>query len=79
MQTHCVRTLQNIQYINVKDCDKYADLMYGFAIGGADDFGMVMEGRGFSYMGSHDINYNRKSVSVGLIGEFDSMIPGESF
>lgn len=53
--------------------------MYGFVIGGADDFAMVMEGRGFSYMGSHDINYNRKSVSVGLIGEFDSMIPGESF
>lgn len=50
--------------------------MYGFIVGGAGNFAMVMEGRGFSYLGSHNIKYNRWSISVGLIGEFNSMEPG---
>ena len=53
------------------------DIRYAFIIGGNENFSIVMEGRGFTYWGSHYRGYNQYSVSVGLIGEFYLMEPGE--
>lgn len=68
--------LQKLQYDVVDPCSD-EDIRYAFIIGGNDNFAMVMEGRGFTNMGSHYPSYNRWSISIGLIGEFHLMVPGE--
>lgn len=74
LQANCTQTLVDIQS-NI--CATVKDVNYAFIIGGAGDFAMVMEGRGFSYVGDHYTAYNSLSISIALIGEFKTMIPGD--
>lgn len=47
---------------------------YNFMIGGD---GGVYEGRGWDYVGAHTVPYNRISIGIAFIGDFDHMEPTE--
>lgn len=78
MKENCTKTLQNIQTFSQNNCDK-SDAPWGFCIGGSGEFSMVMEIRGFSYMGAHALKFNRYSIGIALVGEFNQLHPSKKF
>jgi peptidoglycan recognition protein LE len=65
--------VQSIQNNHMDDPHKkWGDIGYNFMIGGD---GGIYECRGWSTVGAHTFGYNRKSIGIGLIGNFQENIP----
>lgn len=67
-ETECKRLIKNIQSDH-KGRRKFSDIGYNFIIAGD---GNIYEGRGFGLQGSHAPNYNRNSIGIVFIGNFES-------
>lgn len=50
----------------------FSDIGYNFIVAGD---GKVYEGRGFGLQGSHAPNYNRRSIGIVFLGNFESSAP----
>ncbi|XP_033158543.1 peptidoglycan-recognition protein SB1 [Drosophila mauritiana] len=67
----CKRMIKNIQSDH-KGRRNFSDIGYNFIVAGD---GKVYEGRGFGLQGSHAPNYNRKSIGIVFIGNFERSAP----
>ncbi|XP_039229756.1 peptidoglycan-recognition protein SB1 [Drosophila yakuba] len=67
----CKRMIKNIQSDH-KGRRSFSDIGYNFIVAGD---GKVYEGRGFGLQGSHAPNYNRKSIGIVFIGNFERNAP----
>nr|QCS60953.1 peptidoglycan recognition protein 1S [Plutella xylostella] len=67
----CVELVQNIQ-TNHMDVLKFWDIGPNFLIGGN---GKVYEGPGWLHVGAHTYGYNRKSIGISFIGNFNAKTP----
>ncbi|ALC43425.1 PGRP-LB [Drosophila busckii] len=67
----CQRMIKAIQSDH-KGRRSFSDIGYNFIIAGD---GKVYEGRGFGLQGSHAPNYNRNSIGIVFIGNFESSAP----
>ncbi|XP_071095144.1 peptidoglycan recognition protein 4-like [Haliotis cracherodii] len=70
----CVRLMQCYQNFHV-DGRGWSDIGYNFAIG---DDGNVYEGRGWGAVGAHTYGYNRISVGIAFIGNFNDREPSQA-
>ena len=71
-ESACQRLIKNIQSDH-KGRRNFSDIGYNFIIGGD---GNIYEGRGWGYQGSHAPNYNRNSIGIVFLGNFESMSLG---
>nr|ATL64823.1 peptidoglycan recognition protein SA [Bombus impetuosus]ATL64827.1 peptidoglycan recognition protein SA [Bombus picipes] len=62
----CIAQAENIRSYHM-DSNGWDDIGYSFLIGGD---GNIYEGRGWNREGAHTIGYNKKSVAIGFIGNF---------
>ncbi|XP_001352829.2 peptidoglycan-recognition protein SB1 [Drosophila pseudoobscura] len=67
----CQRMIKAIQ-TDHKGRRSFSDIGYNFIVAGD---GKVYEGRGFGLQGSHAPNYNRNSIGIVFIGNFESTKP----
>ncbi|XP_023180088.1 peptidoglycan-recognition protein SB1 [Drosophila hydei] len=67
----CQRMIKAIQSDH-KGRRKFSDIGYNFIVAGD---GKVYEGRGFGLQGSHAPSYNRKSIGIVFIGNFENSAP----
>ncbi|KAG7307908.1 hypothetical protein JYU34_006523 [Plutella xylostella] len=67
----CQEYVQWIQIYHMQSLN-YWDIGPNFLIGGN---GKVYEGPGWLHMGAHTHGYNRKSVGISFIGNFNDIIP----
>ncbi|XP_036336905.1 peptidoglycan-recognition protein SB1-like [Rhagoletis pomonella] len=70
----CQRLIKNIQSDH-KGRRKFSDIGYNFIIAGD---GNSYEGRGFGLQGSHAPNYNRNSIGIVFIGNFENTTPSQT-
>ncbi|XP_076305212.1 peptidoglycan-recognition protein SC2-like [Tachypleus tridentatus] len=57
------------------DTNKWSDIGYSFLIGGD---GRAYEGRGWTKVGAHSPNYNRKSIGISVMGNFENDTPSST-
>ena len=67
--SQCQTMIKNIQKDH-KGRRNFSDIGYNFIVAGD---GKVYEGRGFGKQGSHAPGYNRNSIGIVFIGNFESM------
>ncbi|XP_048454664.1 peptidoglycan recognition protein 5 [Rhincodon typus] len=67
----CKRQLRNIQYYHMQE-KKWCDIGYNFIIG---EDGNIYEGRGWTKVGAHTLNYNRVSLGISIMGNFMRVTP----
>ncbi|GLV46121.1 Peptidoglycan recognition protein SC2 [Carabus blaptoides fortunei] len=65
----CARELRNIQSYHMSWEKNFTDIGYNFLI---DHNGNVYEGRGWGISGEHAPRYNRRSVGISIIGNYQS-------
>lgn len=53
----------------------WSQVGYNFLVGGD---GRVYEGRGWDYVGAHTFKYNRISICIAFIGNFDRNMPTQA-
>ncbi|XP_014609326.1 PREDICTED: peptidoglycan-recognition protein 2-like [Polistes canadensis] len=66
-QSECSRRVQSIQSYHM-DTLGWHDIGYNFLIGGD---GNVYEGAGWTKEGAHTLGYNKNSLGIGFIGNFE--------
>ncbi|XP_068142137.1 peptidoglycan-recognition protein SB1 [Drosophila tropicalis] len=69
----CKRMIKAIQ-TDHKGRRNFSDIGYNFIVAGD---GKVYEGRGFGLAGSHAPNYNRNSIGIVFIGNFENQTPSQ--
>ncbi|XP_034109001.1 peptidoglycan-recognition protein SB1 [Drosophila albomicans] len=67
----CQRLIKNIQSDH-KGRRSFSDIGYNFIVAGD---GNVYEGRGFGLQGSHAPMYNRRSIGIVFLGNFENSTP----
>ncbi|KOB63145.1 Peptidoglycan recognition protein SA [Operophtera brumata] len=67
----CAEIVRNIQTRHMEEL-KYWDIGESFLIGGN---GKVFEGAGWLRVGAHTYGYNRRSIGISLIGNFNINTP----
>lgn len=67
-ESACQRLIKNIQ-TDHKGRRNFSDIGYNFIIGGD---GNIYEGRGWGLQGSHAPKYNRNSIGIVFLGNFES-------
>ena len=72
-QAQCKFFVKEIQKYHM-DSYGWWDIAYNFLVGGD---GLVYEGRGWTYEGSHTKSYNKVSIGIGFIGTFNKDLPPE--
>lgn len=70
-KTSCIRRVQMIQTFHLDDRGWW-DIAYNFLIAGD---GRVYEGRGWSYVGAHSVNFNSNSIGIAFVGDFRDQEP----
>ncbi|XP_065360656.1 peptidoglycan-recognition protein SB1-like [Calliphora vicina] len=70
-ESACQRLIKNIQ-TDHKGRRNFSDIGYNFIIAGD---GNVYEGRGWGLQGSHAPNYNRNSIGIVFLGNFENSKP----
>ncbi|KAJ8733169.1 hypothetical protein PYW08_001467 [Mythimna loreyi] len=70
----CAEIVRNIQ-TNHMDNLGYADIASSFVIGGN---GKVYEGAGWLHVGAHTYGYNKKSLGITFIGNYNNDTPTEA-
>ena len=66
-RTQCVARVENIYSFHVNDLG-WSDIGYSFLIGGD---GSVYEGCGWNREGAHTYGYNKKSIGIAFIGNYE--------
>lgn len=72
-EAECSQRVRLVQTMHIER-NKWDDIGYNFLVGGD---GNVYVGRGWNVAGVHTFNYNRKSIGVSFIGNFDIVAPNE--
>ncbi|KAH8286490.1 hypothetical protein KR054_010162 [Drosophila jambulina] len=70
-QAACVFRVRFLQSYDIESI-REDDIAYNFLIGGD---GNVYVGRGWDQMGAHMVRYNSRSISLALIGSFQTQKP----
>ncbi|XP_067642465.1 peptidoglycan-recognition protein SB1 [Eurosta solidaginis] len=70
----CKRMINNIQNDHIVR-RRFSDIGYNFIIAGD---GNIYEGRGFGVQGAHAPNYNRNSIGIVFIGNFENTTPSQT-
>ncbi|KAL7021204.1 hypothetical protein ACKWTF_011800 [Chironomus riparius] len=70
----CISIVKYIQQLHLSADFKFSDIGYNFLIGGD---GNVYEGRSWYKQGAHTAGYNRGSIGIAFIGNFNFKIPNE--
>ncbi|XP_056633106.1 peptidoglycan-recognition protein SC2-like [Diorhabda sublineata] len=63
----CIPLVKSIQNSHIND-KKWSDIGYNFLIGGD---GNIYEGRGWGIRGAHSVPYNKRSLGICLLGNFE--------
>jgi N-acetylmuramoyl-L-alanine amidase len=63
--------MRNIQNLHM-NTNRWADIGYNFCVGGD---GLVYEGRGWTRVGAHALNFNSVSIGICFIGTFTGSLP----
>ncbi|XP_063987346.1 peptidoglycan-recognition protein SD-like [Diachasmimorpha longicaudata] len=72
-ESNCIQQVRRLQNSHIQ-WNKWDDIGYNFLVGGD---GNIYVGRGWNVEGVHTFNYNKKSIGVGFIGDFDKVSPNE--
>ncbi|XP_061934990.1 peptidoglycan recognition protein-like [Apis cerana] len=67
----CISNIENIRSYHM-DTKEWHDIGYSFLIGGD---GNIYEGCGWNHEGAHTYGYNKKSISIAFIGNFQKKSP----
>ncbi|KAL9695403.1 hypothetical protein quinque_014688 [Culex quinquefasciatus] len=67
----CAQQMRNIQNMHM-DTNGWADIGYNWCVG---ENGAAYEGRGWGRQGAHAPNHSSRSVGIGIIGNFMTVIP----
>ncbi|CAH4038421.1 peptidoglycan-recognition protein LF-like isoform X2 [Pieris brassicae] len=70
-QSECVLRVRSIQTFHIES-RRWFDIGYNFLVGGD---GSIYYGRGWDYIGSHTLYYNKYSIGIAFIGTFNTIIP----
>ncbi|XP_047524818.1 peptidoglycan-recognition protein LA-like isoform X1 [Pieris napi] len=70
-QSECVLRVRSIQTFHIESRGWY-DIGYNFLVGGD---GSIYYGRGWDYIGSHTLYYNKYSIGIAFIGTFNTIVP----
>ncbi|KAJ2951996.1 hypothetical protein O0L34_g4258 [Tuta absoluta] len=70
----CAERVRNIQDYYMDQLN-YTDIGYNFLVGSN---GKVYEGKGWLHSGAHTYGYNRKSIGIAFIGNFNEASPTEA-
>ncbi|KAL5275681.1 PGLYRP1.2 family protein [Megaselia abdita] len=70
----CSNYIKNIQEYHMDQLD-YDDIGYNFLVG---NDGNVYEGCGWHKVGAHTYGYNRNSMAIAFVGNFDEELPPQS-
>lgn len=72
-QIACALKVRTIQTAHIRTRG-FSDIAYNFLVGGD---GAAYEGRGWTKMGNHTIDYNSKSIGIAFIGLFLELKPSK--
>ncbi|XP_022121529.1 uncharacterized protein LOC110997597 isoform X2 [Pieris rapae] len=72
-QSECVLRVRSIQTFHIESRGWF-DIGYNFLVGGD---GSVYYGRGWDYIGSHTLYYNKYSIGIAFIGTFNTIVPSK--
>ncbi|KAM9326278.1 peptidoglycan recognition protein 1-like [Gastrophryne carolinensis] len=70
----CIAQVRNIQNFHMRTRG-WCDIGYSFLIG---EDGTVYEGRGWSMVGAHAVNWNSRSIGISFIGSFTNRAPNSA-
>lgn len=68
----CISNVQYLQKLHIGPDFRFSDIGFNFLIGGD---GNIYECRGWYIQGAHTSGYNRGSIGIGFIGNFNNKLP----
>ncbi|XP_075986063.1 peptidoglycan recognition protein-like [Anticarsia gemmatalis] len=69
--SNCEERVRAIQSNHMENLG-YWDIIYSFIVGGT---GKIYEGTGWLHVGAHTIGYNKRSIAISFIGNFNNDTP----
>jgi len=67
-QAACAQLVRSMQNFHM-DTNGWVDIGYNFIVG---ESGHIFEGRGWTRVGAHAVNWNSRSIGIAVIGDFTS-------